>query len=98
MRLVDCFKEFYGPDIAGVAKGGPLFYLRIFKDTNTDPSSAIIIEDQPRYLVMAEQAGAQVIQSCVTGEYAPVVSHYYHNSSELPKLVFELIDSLNQYQ
>jgi HAD superfamily hydrolase (TIGR01509 family) len=90
MGLDDCFRQFYGPDLVRTAKGGPLFYERIFRDAKIDPSNIIVIEDCPRYLHAAEVTGAQVIQSCVSGDYEPVIPFYYRHSKELPNLIAEL--------
>ncbi|MFQ5977747.1 MAG: HAD family hydrolase [Candidatus Heimdallarchaeota archaeon] len=94
MGLLDCFQAFYGPDLIRTAKGGPLFYQRTFTHATIDPQTAIVIEDRPRYLEAAKTTGAQVIQSCVTGDYTPMVPYYYEHSNELPQLIMEVTNSI----
>ncbi|MHA2273639.1 MAG: HAD family hydrolase [Candidatus Hodarchaeales archaeon] len=94
MGVDKCFIDYYGPDLVQTPKGGVAFYHRIYNRTNVNPKEAIVIDDTPDLLAMAEKAGATVVQSCATGDYQPQYSNYYHNSDELLEIIIDLMGSL----
>jgi HAD superfamily hydrolase (TIGR01509 family) len=51
----------YGPDLVTTAKLGPSYYERIFADAGVSPGHAVILDDSPRVLAWAAEAGARTI-------------------------------------
>ncbi|MCJ7650408.1 MAG: HAD hydrolase-like protein [Candidatus Lokiarchaeota archaeon] len=95
MGIIQYFKGFYGPDLINTWKSGKDFYRAIFKDLSINPKNAIIIDDQPRFLEVALQTGANVIQSCITGEFEPQYPFYVKKMKDLPQLITDLLDFHN---
>ena len=93
MGIIQCFKEFYGPDIINTWKSGPNYYKEIFKHSKVNPTKSIIIEDQPRFLDNAQQMGANVIQACITGEHKPQFPFFVEDMRNLPQIIENLIRS-----
>ena len=56
MRVNDLFEKFYGPDLINIHKLSEEFYSRIFNNLRINPKSAIIIEDNPKFLKRNEAA------------------------------------------
>lgn len=50
-----------GADLIDARKGGPDFYPRLFDATNTDPATAVIVDDQPNQLALAAALGAATV-------------------------------------
>lgn len=94
MGVDKSFIDFYGPDLVQTPKEEVVFYQRMFVRSNVNPKDAIVIDDTPDLLAMAEKAGATVVQSCATGDYQPKYSNYYHNSDELLEIIIDLTGSL----
>ncbi|MHA1670452.1 MAG: HAD family hydrolase [Promethearchaeota archaeon] len=95
MGIIQHFKEFYGPDLINTWKSDKDFYRAIFKDLNLNPRNAIIIDDQPRFLEAALQTKANVIQSCITGEFEPQYQFYVKNMKNLPQIIKDLLNFHN---
>ena len=95
MGIIRYFKELYGPDLINTWKFGKEFYEAIFKHSGVNPSKAIIIEDQPRFLECAQEVGANVIQACITGEFGPQFPFFVEDMSGLTLTIEELIKSRN---
>jgi HAD superfamily hydrolase (TIGR01509 family) len=91
MGIIDCFTNYYGPDIVNVMKGGLEFYRRIFAHTQVNPSHAIVIDDNPKLLKYAGQLGANTIQSCVKKASIPKTKYYYNHPNELPELIKSIL-------
>ena len=96
MRVIDCFENFYGPDLVNIHKADESFYEAIFNETSLDPRKAIVIEDTPRYLEAAEKGGANVIQACLTGERKPEYRYYIECMKDLPELISKLIKKIKK--
>jgi len=94
MGIIQYFKEFYGPDLINTWKFGSEYYEAIFKHSSVDATKAIIIEDNPRFLEAALEAGANVIQACITGEFKPQFPFYVDNMYDLNLIVENQIKSL----
>jgi phosphoglycolate phosphatase-like HAD superfamily hydrolase len=92
MGVIQHFKEYYGPDLINTWKSGTDYYNAIFKHSEVDPKIAIIIEDQPRFLENAQEAGANVIQACITGEYKPQFPFFVENMRDLVPTIENLIE------
>ncbi len=92
MGVLDCFNNLYGPDLVGMMKGGVEFYRRIFSHARVTPSSAIVIDDNPKLLQIVDQLGAYTIQSCAIKGTKPKWQHFYNNPSELPTLLTSLLN------
>jgi len=95
MGIRKCFSGFYGPDLINISKSGKDYYSTIFKDLNINPRNAIIIDDQPRFLEVALQTDANIIQSCITGEFEPQYPFYVKKMKNLPKIITDLLDFHN---
>jgi HAD superfamily hydrolase (TIGR01509 family) len=91
MGIIQYFKKVYGPDLINKWKSNQDYYSTIFKNLNINPRTAIIIDDQPRFLEAALQAGANVIQSCITGEFEPQYQFYVTNMEKLPQIINDLL-------
>jgi len=76
MGVKKCFSSFYGSDLINMSKSGKDYYSTIFKVLNLNPRNAIIIDDQPRFLEVALQTEANVIRSCISGEFEPQYPFY----------------------
>ena len=96
MRVIDCFENFYGPDLVNIHKADESFYEAIFNETSLDPRKAIVIEDTPRYLEAAKKSGATVIQACLTGERKPEYRYYIECMKDLPELISKLIKKIKK--
>ena len=81
------FKKLYGPDLINILKIDETFYNTIFKDLGITPKQAIIIDDKPYYLKMAEKSGAIVIQACITGEFEPQFPFIICDMKNLSKII-----------
>ena len=95
MDIKDFFSGFYGPDLINTRKFSPTFFDAIFKDIKLDSTKAIVIEDQPRFIENALNAGANIIQACITGEFEPKYPFYVENMLQLPKVIEDLIRTLD---
>jgi HAD superfamily hydrolase (TIGR01509 family) len=75
MQVRDRFQRLYGPDLIDTFKAGPAYYERIFADAGVDPARVLVIDDGPRALAWARQAGARtVLVGAVTEEEALAVA------------------------
>jgi HAD superfamily hydrolase (TIGR01509 family) len=62
MGIRACFSgRLYGPDLVQAHKAGPEYYRRIFADAGVEPSEALVVDDAPRALAWAAQAGARTV-------------------------------------
>lgn len=95
MRIKDFFSGFYGPDLINTRKFSPNFFKAIFNDIKLESKKAVVIEDQPRFIESALKTGANVIQACITGEFQPEYPFYIENMHQLPKIIEDLIRSLD---
>ena len=91
MGILDCFTNFYGPDIVDVMKGGSEFYRRIFIHAQVSPTHAIVIDDNPKLLQFASQLGAHTIQSCMLKESIPDNKFYFKDPFELPEMIQSIL-------
>ena len=96
MRVQHLFEKFYGPDLINTHKFNEVFYEKIFNNLRINPKSAIIIEDNPRFLEFAQQAGSNVIQACLTKEHEPKYQYYIEHMKELPEVVLQLVKKLKK--
>lgn len=95
MGIKHLFSGFYGSDLINTWKFSPKFFEAIFKDIKLESKKAIVIEDQPRFIENALKTGANVIQACVTGEFQPKYPFYVENMHQLPKVIENLIRTLD---
>ncbi|MFW9829500.1 MAG: HAD family hydrolase [Candidatus Thorarchaeota archaeon] len=84
------FKKLYGPDLINILKIDETFYNAIFKDLGITPNQAIIIDDKPYYLKMAEKSGSIVIQACVSGEFEPQFPFIIYDMKNLSKIIQQI--------
>jgi HAD superfamily hydrolase (TIGR01509 family) len=96
MRVIDNFENYYGPDLINTHKSMDNFYENMFADINLNPSRAIVIEDNPRYLEAAEQSGANVVQACLTREYEPKHQYFIEFMQELPEIIMKIIKKIKK--
>ncbi len=93
MGIKQYFKRLYGPDLINILKVNDAFYRAIFKDIGIAPEKAIIIDDKPYYLNIAENVGANVIQACLTGEYEPQFPYIITDMKQISEIIEELIEN-----
>ena len=93
MGVKQYFKRFYGPDLINILKVNDDFYRAIFKDIDITPEKAIIIDDKPYYLNIAEKLGANVIQACFTGDYDPQFPYFITDMKRTSKVIEEVIEN-----
>lgn len=92
MGVRHCFERLYGPDLVNTRKIDTFtFYTKIFKQLDLKPTFAIIIEDRPRFIRPVLKIGANVIQSCITGEFEPQFPYIVTKMKDLPKIIEQLI-------
>jgi phosphoglycolate phosphatase-like HAD superfamily hydrolase len=89
------FVEFYGPDLINTWKSGPNYYKALFNHSRVDPTKAIIIDDQPRFLYNALNEGTNIIQACITGQHEPQFPYFVEDMRDLVPTIEKLIKSLN---
>ena len=61
MGVRDCFGRLYGPDLVRTLKEGPAYYARILADAGVNPARALVVDDTPRSLRWAAEAGARTL-------------------------------------
>lgn len=61
MGVRDCFGRLYGPDLIGTFKNGPQFYERLLADAEVAPADALVLDDNPKCVGWAEEAGARSV-------------------------------------
>ncbi|MFX0101217.1 MAG: HAD hydrolase-like protein [Candidatus Hodarchaeota archaeon] len=90
MGVRECFHRLYGPDLLGVFKTVKInntFYPCIYDDLGIQPDQAIVIDDSPKVLKIAEASGAHVIQSCLPGNHEPQYENYFNDFADLIRLI-----------
>jgi FMN phosphatase YigB (HAD superfamily) len=93
MGIKHYFKKLYGPDLINILKVNEAYYNGIFKDLDILPKQAIFIDDKPYYLNVAENAGAYVVQACLTGKYEPQYEYIITDMKKTPKVIEKLIEN-----
>jgi HAD superfamily hydrolase (TIGR01509 family) len=93
MGVRDCFERLYGPDLIDVFKGGPRYYQRLLADAGVSPAEALIVDDSPRALTWARQAGARTVLVAAADAGLAEVEAVIDRLAELPAL----IDHLSTY-
>ena len=94
MGVKKLFKKLYGPDLINILKVDDYFYRAIFEDLGIPPQNAIIIEDKPYYLKIAENLGANPIQACLTGKNHPQFPYVVTDMRKLSKIIEEVVDDI----
>jgi HAD superfamily hydrolase (TIGR01509 family) len=61
MGIRDCFGRLYGPDLIDTFKDGPSYYERLIADLGVPPGNTLVVDDNPRALSWAAQAGAHTV-------------------------------------
>ena len=84
MGVRHLFDRLYGPDIVDTFKSSRAYYDRIFADSGVLPSDALVVDDSPKAVGWARDAGATAVlvsrQPADGGEASPVIG----SLSELP--------------
>ncbi len=62
MGVRQCFGSLFGPDLVDIMKDSPEYYRRVFEQARVEPSSAVVIDDDPLPCAWAEAAGATAIR------------------------------------
>jgi len=93
MGIRHCFSTLYGPDLINTFKGGKEYFQAIFTSEKILPSQAIIIDDSPKILTIAEDLGAKVIHSCVDKSvtHPSPFKNSYSSTDELLTIINDLI-------
>jgi HAD superfamily hydrolase (TIGR01509 family) len=84
-----CFDRLYGPDLINTAKSGSLYYERILSDSGVSPSGAVFVDDSPRCVAWAREAGANAVLMSRNGEEHPEFPSV-RSLAELPSLLESL--------
>jgi FMN phosphatase YigB (HAD superfamily) len=95
MEIKPYFNKFYGPDLVNTLKVDDKFYTAIFTDLRIKPEQAIVIDDKPYYLKIAEKLGAHTIQACLIDEVEPKFDNYIISIKSLPKIIEKIIHESN---
>ena len=61
MGIRQCFGRLYGPDLIDAFKISPEYYTRILRAENLGAGEALFLDDSPRALGWAREAGAQTL-------------------------------------
>ncbi len=61
MGIRQCFGRLYGPDLIGAFKISPEYYTRILRAERLGPDDALFLDDNPRALGWAKEAGANTL-------------------------------------
>lgn len=61
MGVRQYFTHVYGPDLVSTMKSSPRFYERIFEDAGVEPRNALVLDDNPRAIAWASEAGARTL-------------------------------------
>jgi len=87
MGVRDCFRHLYGPDLVNTLKDSPLFYERIFAHAGVLPANAVVIDDNPRAIAWAAQAGARtaLIGQAKVEQYKPDL--IIESLAKLPRVI-----------
>ncbi len=76
LGIRDCFAgRLYGPDLVRAHKASPVYYERILADSGVSPASALVVDDNPKAIAWAAQAGFQTAHMCRKGDAAPAADH-----------------------
>ena len=57
MGTRELFGRVYGSDLLNVWKAGPAYYRAILADIETDPATAVVIDDSDRAIAWAGECG-----------------------------------------
>jgi HAD superfamily hydrolase (TIGR01509 family) len=90
MGVRACFGRLYGPDLVNTPKEGPRYYRRIFADAEVEPGDALVIDDNPRALRWAAEAGARTVRVGLAGAEGGASDHVIGSLAELPGVVAAL--------
>ncbi len=90
MDVRDCFGRLYGPDLIDTFKEGPEFYERIFVDLGILPTEALVIDDNPRAIHWAIQAGARTVLVSKVPHPEVGAALRIGSLAELPKVIQRL--------
>jgi len=87
MGVRQLFERIYGPDLINTWKGGRQYYDRIFGDARVEPSECLVIDDSPKAVQGARDAGATAV--LVSAEPPPATSAdaVLKSLAELPALL-----------
>ncbi len=90
MDVRACFGRLYGPDLINTFKEGPEYYERIFADAGITPSDALVVDDSPRAIEWAAQAGARTILVSNTPHLETKALFRIGSLAELPAIIRQL--------
>ena len=86
MGIDKVFRRHYGPDLVNCPKEGPLFFQKLFEDTDVQSSKAVVGDDMPMVLKWAAECGAKCIQVGNPGQ-EPTRFTTIAGLSELPEVM-----------
>ena len=90
MGVRPLFERIYGPDLINTWKGGRLYYDRIFGDAGVQPSECLVIDDSPRAVQGAREAGATAVLVSADPPSATSADAVLNSLAELPRLLTDL--------
>lgn len=89
MGVRDCFDRLYGPDLIETFKNGPEFYKRFLMDAGVAPQDALVLDDNPRCVAWAEEAGALAVLVRDTPEASSQARYVISSLAALPRYLEE---------
>ena len=84
--VVELFTETYGPDIAGIPKGGRAFYDSILAHSGVDPAAALFLDDTPNSIRRISAVSARGVLVSTSEEESTAVARL-SSLAELPGLL-----------
>ncbi|MBI3659446.1 HAD hydrolase-like protein [Candidatus Acetothermia bacterium] len=90
MGIRDCFIRLYGADWVNTLKEGREYYDRIFTHVGVSPADALVIDDSPRAIQWAAEAGARTVLVGSTTDGQCKADFMIARLAELPGVVKRL--------
>ena len=88
MGVRELFTQTYGPDLIDTHKGSRHYYEGIMADADVSPDNVLVVDDSPKSVVWAEEAGATAV--LVSNEATKASDHVIGSLAELPGLLAAL--------
>lgn len=88
LGIRDCFRgRLYGPDLIHTHKASPRYYERMLADAGVAPDDALVVDDNPKAIGWATEAGIPAVHLRRSGPEAADATHVIGNLNELLELL-----------
>ena len=87
MGIRHLFGRLYGPDLVDLPLHGPQYYRRLFEDSGTEAIKAVVVDDSPKRVAWAMDAGASAVLVSQHGSTPDVGCPVISTLVELPLLM-----------